>query len=50
VSVSLKSLGFSTPCIITDLWTDKVVGTFSGEFSPQINRHGAGLYKLTKAK
>jgi hypothetical protein len=46
VSVNLKELGFTKPCTVTDLWTGKVLGTFTGEFSPEINRHGAGLYKL----
>jgi hypothetical protein len=50
IKVDLKSLGLSSPCTITDLWTGKVVGKFTGEFAPMINRHGAGLYKITKAK
>ncbi|MEI6950495.1 NPCBM/NEW2 domain-containing protein [Paraflavisolibacter sp. H34] len=50
VPVALKDLGFAGPCLITDLWTGKVVGRFSGEFAPEINRHGAGLYKVTPAK
>ena len=50
VSVNLKNLGFTSPCIITDLWTGKVVGKFSGAFAPLINRHGAGLYKIADAR
>jgi len=50
VEVSLNELGFFTPCIITDLWTGKVVGTYSGTFAPVIRRHGAGLYKIEKVK
>lgn len=47
VAVDLKSLGFSSACRITDLWTGKEVGTFRGKFAPLIRRHGAGLYKLS---
>ncbi|WP_342644372.1 NPCBM/NEW2 domain-containing protein [Mucilaginibacter sp. CSA2-8R] len=50
IKVDLKSLSLTSPCTITDLWTGKVVGNFTGEFAPMINRHGAGLYKITKAK
>ena len=46
VSVNLKQLGIDSSCTITDLWTGKVLGKFSGEFAPEINRHGAGLYKI----
>jgi hypothetical protein len=49
VSVNLKDIGFSN-CIITDLWSGKVLGEFSGEFAPEINRHGAGLFKIEKKK
>lgn len=50
VSVNLKQLGIDSSCIITDLWTGKVLGKFSGEFAPEINRHGAGLYKIKITK
>jgi alpha-galactosidase len=46
VAVNLKQLGISSPCTVTDLWSGKVVGDFSGEFAPEINRHGAGLYRI----
>lgn len=49
IPVDLKKLGFMADCSITDLWSGKALGKFSGEFSPEINRHGAGLYKITKA-
>ncbi len=48
IPVSLKELGFKGDCSITDLWSGKVLGKFSGEFAPEINRHGAGLYRITK--
>lgn len=47
ITVDLKQFGVSKTCTITDLWTGKVVGRFSGSFSPEINPHGAGLYKIT---
>lgn len=50
IAIDLKSIGFSEKCVITDLWTGKVVGEFSGEFAPEINQHGAGLYKVVKVK
>lgn len=46
VSINLEQLGIDSSCTITDLWTGKVLGKFSGEFAPEINRHGAGLYKI----
>jgi len=50
ITVNLKDLGFSSACVVTNLWTGKVLGKFSGEFAPEINRHGAGMYKITKSK
>lgn len=37
------------PCRIRDLWRRKDLGSFQGEFSPAINPHGAGLYRVTAA-
>jgi len=50
ITVNLKDLGFSSACVVTNLWTGKVLGKFSGEFAPEINRHGAGMYKITESK
>ena len=50
IPIELSELGFNGACTITNLWTGKIVGNFSGKFSPIINRHGAGLYKISKAK
>jgi len=50
IPVNLKELGFNSSCVITDMWSGKVVGTFAGTFSPEINRHGAGLYKIERRK
>ena len=48
ISVNLKNYGLLDSYLITDLWSGKVVGQFSGEFAPEINSHGAGLNKLVK--
>lgn len=50
IAVSLSELGIKAPCVITDLWTGKVLGQFKNEFAPEINRHGAGLYKIAIKK
>ena len=50
VPVRLSDLGFTSACTITDLWTGKSLGTFTGKFEPAINRHGAGLYKISPVK
>lgn len=50
VPVALKDIGVGVPGVITDLWTGKVLGTFTGDFAPEINPHGAGLYKIVAAK
>ena len=50
IPINLKQLGFDSVCTITDLWSGKVIGKFSGEFAPVINRHGAGLFKLETKK
>jgi alpha-galactosidase len=48
IPVNLKSIGLSDEYTITDLWSGKSLGKFSGEFAPEINNHGAGLYKIVK--
>ena len=50
IPIDLKQLGFDSACTIIDLWSGKVIGKFSGEFAPVINRHGAGLFKLETKK
>ncbi|PWV45835.1 glycoside hydrolase family 27 protein [Chitinophaga sp. S165] len=47
ITVDLNQIGNSQSCTVTDLWTGKVLGKFSGTFSPDINAHGTGLYKIT---
>lgn len=50
VAVQLKDLGLDGPCRITDLWTGKELGVFTGAFAPMIPRHGAGLYRISGTK
>jgi hypothetical protein len=47
VSVNLKDLGLGPNVSISNLWSGKSVGSFAGEFSPWIRRHGTGFYKLS---
>ncbi len=50
VPVQLKDIGVGAPVVITDLWTGKVLGKYTGDFAPEINPHGAGLYKIVAEK
>lgn len=47
ITVDLTQIGNTRSCTVTDVWTGKILGKFSGTFSPDINPHGAGLYKIT---
>jgi hypothetical protein len=47
ISVSLADLGISGPAKVRDLWTHTDLGTVTGEFTPTINSHGAGLYRVS---
>ncbi len=50
VNVNFKDISAANEWLITDLWTGKSLGKFKTNFSPIINKHGAGLYRLTKVK
>ena len=47
VTASLASVGFSGTCQVRDLWQRTDLGSFTGQFSRQINWHGAGLYRIS---
>lgn len=47
IPVSLAELGINGSARVRDLWTHKDLGTMQGEFSPTINSHGAGLYRIS---
>ena len=49
ITVSLKEIGIAH-AKITDLWTGKNIGDYSGSFSPAIKRHSCGFYKLSVIK
>ena len=46
VSADLSTLGINSNCIVTELWSGKTIGTFSGNFAQQLKSHASGLYKL----
>ncbi|RKR85701.1 alpha galactosidase A [Mucilaginibacter gracilis] len=48
VNVKLADLGFKKTCKIKDLWNKRDLGQFTGQFAPAINKHGAGLYRITE--
>ncbi len=49
ITVSLADLGITGSANVRDLWTHKDLGAVTGEFSPVINSHGAGLYRVSPA-
>ena len=49
VPVALAQLGVSGTCTVRDLWTGQAT-TVSGEFAPYVRRHGARLYRISKAE
>jgi hypothetical protein len=50
VSVNLTELGLGDRLHVRDLWQRRNLGSVSSEFTPTINSHGAGLYRLSPAK
>jgi alpha-galactosidase len=46
ISVKFDQLGLSGTHSVIDLWTGKNLGKFTDEFKQNINRHGAGLYRI----
>jgi hypothetical protein len=48
VPVKLSELGFQDVCHIRNLWTHQDLGSFTNEFAPRINSHGAGLFRLSR--
>ncbi len=51
IPVDLKALGLKGKCEIRDLWKHEDLGTFKGsKFQPLIQKHGAGLYRITPVK
>jgi len=49
VSFDLSRLGVTGKAVIRDLWKKQDIGCFAGtDFAPEINPHGAGLYRLSE--
>ena len=50
MNLDLRSLGIEDgqACKITDMWSGKEIGTFTNDqHSPEVNEHGAVLYRIT---
>ncbi len=47
ININLNDLGLKSKVQIKNLWDHQNLGRFSGEFVPQINSHGAGLYRIS---
>ncbi len=47
IIVKLSELGFNSSCRFRDLWTQKDLGKFDGEFSIEVPSHGAALYRVS---
>jgi alpha-galactosidase len=45
--VKLADLGCGVACRVRDLWLHQDLGEFSGEFAPEVEFHGAGLYRVS---
>ena len=50
ISVNLNDLGFSKRCKIRDLWSKTDKDTVKGTFTTKINKHGAGLFRVSAIK
>ena len=46
VEVQWKELGLTGKCAVRDLWLRTDLGSYSDKFSPRVDPHGAGLYKI----
>lgn len=50
IAVNLNDLGFSGSCKVRDLWSKTDKGTAKGNFTASINKHGAGLFRISAIK
>jgi hypothetical protein len=46
--IDLKELGFEEKVSIRDLWAHEDMGEFEVVFSPKVESHGAGMYKISR--
>jgi hypothetical protein len=49
IALELGQLGLGKDVRIRDLWSHRDLGTFSGSFVPEIEWHGARLYRVSAA-
>jgi hypothetical protein len=50
VDVLWNDLGLKGKCAVRDLWEKKNLGTVENHFTPKVEAHGAGLYRIKPAK
>jgi alpha-galactosidase len=50
VKVDWSALGLGGEQVVRDLWRQKDLGKFSGQFEAKVGRHGAVLVKLSPAR
>lgn len=50
ISVNLHDLGFNKTCKVRDLWSRTDKGKVKGNFRASINKHGAGLFRISTIK
>ena len=50
VTMTWGELGIEGPRVVRDLWRQKDLGTFDGEFSAEVPRHGVVLVKIRPAE
>ncbi len=46
ITVTWRELGIAGKAAVRDLWKTENLGNYNGQFSAEINPHGAGLYKI----
>ena len=46
ISVAWSELGLGNKCSVRDLWAKRDLGTMDTKFAPQIEPHGAGLFRI----
>jgi hypothetical protein len=47
ITIDLKEIGINGKAQFYDIWKGSNIGSFSGEFSAWIRRHGCGFYRIT---
>jgi alpha-galactosidase len=50
VKVDFAMIGITGKARVRDVWTQKDLGVFTGEFARKLPLHGAGLYRITPVR